>query len=155
MIVQSAVVRVVGEAVKPLGFQRRGHSWYRVTSDLYAVINVQKSRWDESCYVNIAFSPASEAEHSWLPESKCQVRFRLDSLKSITPEGLLLLEGGSGQGISESELQSSLLEKIGTPIAQFMADVTWLGDLKRVLDSDVTEKVFVHREMRSRLSSSD
>ncbi|MGV9853618.1 DUF4304 domain-containing protein [Streptomyces sp. NPDC003442] len=152
---QSAVVRVIGEAVKPLGFQRRGHSWYRVTSDLYAVINVQKSRWDESCYVNIAFSPASQAEDSWLPESKCQVRFRLNSLKSITPEGLLLLEENSRQEIGEGEFQSSLVEKIGTPIAQFMDDVTRLGDLKDALDSGVTEKVFVHREMRSLLSSSD
>ncbi|MBL1120185.1 DUF4304 domain-containing protein [Streptomyces sp. 110] len=152
---QSAVVRVIGEAVKPLGFQRRGHSWYRVTSDLYAVINVQKSRWDELCYVNIAFSPASQAEDSWLPESKCQVRFRLNSLKSITPEGLLLLEENSKQEIGEGEFQSSLVEKIGTPIAQFMDDVTRLGDLKDALDSGVTEKVFVHREMRSLLSSSD
>ncbi|BBJ46895.1 hypothetical protein SSPO_096130 [Streptomyces antimycoticus] len=155
MTVQSAVVRVIGGAVKPLGFQRHGHSWYRVISDLYAVINVQKSRWDESCYVNIAFSPASQAENSWLPESKCQVRFRLDSLKSVTPEGLLLLRGDSGREVAEVEFRSSLAGKIGTPVAQFMSGITGLGDLKDALDSAVTERVFVHREMRSLLDSTD
>ncbi|MEU7365894.1 DUF4304 domain-containing protein [Streptomyces hygroscopicus] len=152
---QSAVVRVIGEAVKPLGFQRHGHSWYRVTSDLYAVINVQKSRWDESCYVNIAFSPVSQAENSWLPESKCQVRFRLDSLKSVTPEGLRLLGVDSGREVSEVEFRSSLASKIGTPIAQFMSRITGLDDLKDALDSVVTERVFVHRGMRSLLDSAD
>ncbi|MBD3007556.1 DUF4304 domain-containing protein [Streptomyces sp. 5-10] len=152
---QSTVVRVIGEAVKPLGFQRHGHSWYRVTLNLYAVISVQKSRWDESCYVNIAFSPASQAENSWLPESKCQVRFRLDSLKSVTSEGLFLLGADSGREVSEVEFRSSIASKIGTPIAQFMSGITGLGDLKDALDSAVTERVFVHREMRSLLDSAD
>lgn len=150
---QNAVVRVIGEALKPLGFQRHGHSWYRVTSDLYAVINVQKSRWDESCYVNIAFSPAGQSENAWIPESKCQVRFRLDSLKSIPPEALLLLGETTGE-IDEHALRSSLAERIGAPIAQFMRGITSIDELKGVLDSKVTERVFVHREMRSLLDSS-
>ncbi|MQS07542.1 DUF4304 domain-containing protein [Streptomyces alkaliphilus] len=151
-MVQSAVVRVVDESIKPLGFQRRGHSWYRITSDLYSVINVQKSRWSESCYINIGFSPSGQVENLWLPESRCQVRFRLDSLKRITREGLLLLEGGTDQ---EVKLRASLVEKIGNPLAQFVVGVTNLDDLRGALNSDVTGNVFIHGEIRPLLASPD
>lgn len=153
MTLQSVITRAIGEPIKALGFQRRGNNWYRFTSDLYTVVNVQKSDWGETCYVNIAFSPAEDIEGAWLPESKCQVRVRLDSLDTVTHEDLRLLERDSSEDVmSDDEFSSALRRKIGAPVAQFLSETTSLVELKNSLAARVSGGMFVHRKMREYLS---
>ncbi len=81
-MINSILLEALNEIFKPLGFKKKSAKWYRVSGDLYCIVGVQESRWDESCYVNIGFAPAANVKTEWLPESKCLVRFRADATRS-------------------------------------------------------------------------
>ncbi|MEU4173308.1 DUF4304 domain-containing protein [Streptomyces sp. NPDC026665] len=146
-MVNPILLEALNEAFKPLGFRKKSASWYRVTGNLYCVVSAQVSGWDESCYVNIGFAPAAKVETGWLPESKCLVRFRVDAITSISREGLDLL---AEEGISkhnDSDLHAELVEKIATPVAELVNSIENTQDLKSLLRTEISEQVFIHREM--------
>ncbi|MDH6434801.1 hypothetical protein M2158_003278 [Streptomyces sp. SAI-144] len=151
MTLQSALAGVISEAVGILGFKRRGGSWYRHSEDLYSIVSIQKSKWDNSCYLNIGFMPDSEIEGPWMPESKCWVRFRFDSLNSVSVDDAQLLAEDASRDSSDSELQSLLVDRVATPVARLFGGVVNLTSLKVALESQIAKRVFVHREMRELL----
>ncbi|MFG3296579.1 DUF4304 domain-containing protein [Streptomyces sp. NPDC048179] len=142
-------MEVFDEVFRPLGFRKKSGSWYRVSGDIYCIVGVQKSSWDESCYVNVGFAPTGTTKDGWLPEAKCLVRFRADAITSISREGLELLS--EREGVRPSELRSSLMEKIAVPVALSVDPIGSLGDLQSLLRSGVSGQVFIHREIREAL----
>ncbi|HSA10939.1 MAG TPA: DUF4304 domain-containing protein [Candidatus Paceibacterota bacterium] len=71
--------------VRQEGFKGSGQNFYRVSSDLINVINVQASKWGDSYAVNLGLHPlgmptegtASEPEAKHLKEYECLFRTRL------------------------------------------------------------------------------
>lgn len=151
MTVESALTDVLNEALRPLALRRRGSTWYRLGQTLYSVVDVQRSRWDDSCYVNIGFAPADRVPKSYLPESKCLVRFRLDALRSVAPADVRLLNEGSVAELGESSWRAAAAERIAAPVARLVAEVSDLDGLRDLLQTKVTERVFVHRDVRALL----
>ncbi|GCD40411.1 DUF4304 domain-containing protein [Streptomyces paromomycinus] len=147
----SILLKALNEVFKPLGFRKKSANWYRVSGDLYCVVGVQESRWDESCYVNVGFAPAVNAKAGWLPESKCLVRFRVDAITSISREGLDLLSGQAAETSGQDDLRVDLVEKIATPVAQAVNPIESIEDLKSLLKTSVSDQVFIHREIRVEL----
>ncbi|MEU0425855.1 DUF4304 domain-containing protein [Streptomyces canus] len=153
MTLQSALAGVISGTVGLLGFKRRGGSWYRHSGDLYSIVSIQKSKWDNSCYLNFGFMPNSEIEGPWIPESKCWVRFRFDSISSVSVDDAQLLVEDVSRDLSDSELQSLLVDRVATPASRLFEEVVDLASLKVALESRISKRVFVHREMRELLDS--
>ncbi|MFI6700568.1 DUF4304 domain-containing protein [Streptomyces sp. NPDC050509] len=151
----SVFLEAFNEVFKPLGFRKKSANWYRVSGELYCVVGLQESGWDKSCYVNVGFAPAEKAKAGWLPESQCLVRFRVDSLASISDDGLKLLSGDAAEGGKESEFRVSLVERIAAPAALAVDPIETLEDLKSLLQSGVSGQVFVHREIKDVLLDSE
>lgn len=147
----SILLEALNEVFKPLGFRKKSANWYRVSGDLYCVVGVQESRWDESCYVNVGFAPAVNVKAGWLPESKCLVRFRADAITSISREDLDLLSGEVTETSEEDGLRADLVEKIATPVARAVNPVESIQGLKSLLRTSVSDQVFIHREIRGEL----
>ncbi|MGK5446738.1 DUF4304 domain-containing protein [Streptomyces radiopugnans] len=116
-----------------------------------AVVGVQESRWDESCYVNVGFAPAVNVKAGWLPESKCLVRFRVDAITSISREDFDLLSGRAAETSGEDDLRVGLVEKIATPVARAVNPIESIQGLKSLLRASVSDQVFIHREIRGEL----
>jgi hypothetical protein len=154
MTVQSPLTSAVSETLGPLGFRRRGRNWYRIASDLYSVVNIQKSRWSDSLYINLGFSPANQVDAAWLPEPRCMVRLRAGALHAISPEGLDLIAEGCPAGMSEPDLTVALTEKITAPLARLLEEASGLSSLGGVLESQTSGRFFVHREMRALIERS-
>jgi hypothetical protein len=150
-MVESTLLEALNEVFKPLGFRKNSANWYRVSGDLYCVVGIQESRWDESCYVNVGFAPAVKVKAGWLPESKCLVRFRADAITSISREELDLLSGEAAEASGGGELRVDLVEKIATPVAQAVNSIESVQDLKTLLRTSVSGQVFIHREIRDEL----
>ncbi len=72
-MINSVLLEAFNEVFKSLGSRKKSANWYRVSGDLYCIVGVQESHWDESCYVNVGFTPAANVKAGWLPESKCLV----------------------------------------------------------------------------------
>lgn len=150
-MINSILLEALNEVFKPLGFRKKSANWYRVSGDLYCVVGVQESRWDESCYVNVGFAPAVNVKAGWLPESKCLVRFRADAITSISREDLDLLSGEAPATSGEDDLRVGLVEKIATPVARAVNSIENIQGLKSLLRTSVSDQVFIHREIRGEL----
>lgn len=152
-MVNSIFLEALNEVFKPLGFRNKSANWYRVSGDLYCVVGVQESSWDESCYVNIGFAPAAKVKAGWLPESKCLVRFRADAITSISREGLDLLSQEVAESRGEGGLRVDFVEKVAYPVARAVDSIESIQDLKSLLRTSVSDQVFIHREIRGELPS--
>ncbi|MEU6647581.1 DUF4304 domain-containing protein [Saccharomonospora sp. NPDC046836] len=150
-MINSILLEAFNEVFKSLGFRKKSANWYRVSGDLYCIVGVQESRWGESCYVNVGFTPAVNVKAGWLPESKCLVRFRADAITSISREDLDLLSGEAAKASGEDDLRVGLLEKIANPAARAVDPVENMQDLKSLLRTSVSDQVFMHREIRGEL----
>jgi hypothetical protein len=93
-------------------FRRRSHNWYRVADRIYAVVNLQESSFDDACYVNIGFSLADDASNGWIPEQKCQVRFRAEALHAITPADSALLDPATPAQLGEESWLAAATERL-------------------------------------------
>lgn len=151
----SVFVEAFNEVFKPLGFRKKSANWYRVSGSLYCVVGLQKSNWDDSCYVNVGFATAEKAKAGWLPESQCLVRFRADAIASISSDALKLLAGEAPERYKESNFRLSLVEEFAVPVALTVDSIRALEDLKPLLQSGVSGQVFIHRAIRDLLLESD
>jgi hypothetical protein len=62
------------------GFVKKSGSWYRASDEVITVLNLQKSQYGLSCYVNIAFCLRALGAETFPQEQKCHIRFRLEIL---------------------------------------------------------------------------
>lgn len=48
-----SLILITSDVLIPKGFKKRGQYWYRQYPEVTEVINIQKSKYSSSCYVNI------------------------------------------------------------------------------------------------------
>lgn len=142
---QSDLTAVLGRELAPLGFRRRRHSWFRAGPDLYAVVTVQKSAWDEQCFVNLGFAPAGQVPTGWAAESRCPVRFRFDSLHSTGAHDLRLLDPGAIELLGRDGWTAAVTARIARPIAALQAHD--LPGLHSQLSARVSGRVFLAHDL--------
>ena len=71
------VESAIAALLKPLGFRRKGRTWWRSNSFAVQVVNLQRG-WGDSLHVNLGIL-IRELDESELPrENHCHVRARLE-----------------------------------------------------------------------------
>jgi hypothetical protein len=149
---QAELTAALAGDLKPLGFRRRRHNLVRAGQELYAVVNVQKSAWDESCYLNLGFAPPDRVADGWLAENRCPIRFRFEALLSARPEDLRLL-GPAATGVpSSAAWTSAVTERVVRPIAALLAEIDDLASLGHALRTRVSDHVLLHHDIRGALT---
>ncbi|WP_410792411.1 DUF4304 domain-containing protein [Kribbella sp. C-35] len=151
MELQDELAEVVSADLARLGFGRRSNSWYRAGKYVYAVVSLQRSSWDSSVYVNVGLSPVEQANRGWLPESKCQVRFRADAIRSVSPAGLALLSEAGLSSAGHEDWQERVRRDLIDPLVQILERVVDLESLGQIVRSELSAKVMVHRDIRAAL----
>jgi hypothetical protein len=151
---QDELVAVMNDSLVPIGFRRRGSSWHRTAQAAYAVVNLQRSNWDDSVYVNVGFSPAEQATRGWIPETKCQVRFRVDSIRSVSPAGVALLNDAELTSIGDKEWRERIRKDLIAPLVELLERAVDLESLGKIVQSELSAKVMIHREVRARIGLS-
>jgi Domain of unknown function (DUF4304) len=148
MAVYDGLASVLEAALRPLGFRRRRSSWYRKGDVVYAIVNIQKSSFDETCYINIGFCPVGQIGGEWAPESKCPIRLRLGALRAVSVADAALLDPASLEQLGDADWRAAVAERIGSPLVDVVGAVDSLDDLRRFVQTEVSERLFVHRQMQ-------
>lgn len=88
MTERTAIERAIGVLLKPLGFNRTRETWHRSTSETVLVLNVQKSEWGPTLYLNLGVYLRGLGAETAPPEFRCHIRTRLDRV--VENRGALL-----------------------------------------------------------------
>lgn len=80
MSVRNVVQQAVDGWGKASGFEKRSGSWYRTSEEVISVLNLQKSQYGPSYYLNQAFWLRELGDERYPKENKCHIRLRLGSL---------------------------------------------------------------------------
>jgi len=69
--------------LSPFGFTRKGSTWYLRKEKVIAVLNLQKSNYDATCFLNLGFwlRTIGEVEHP--KDEQCHVRTRAEEIWPI------------------------------------------------------------------------
>src|SRR5689334_1328791 len=70
-----------------LGFKRKATYWYRAINDVVDVVGLQKSRWGEQHYINLAVWIKKIEKRDFPKVRECHIQCRLDAV-SETPDNL-------------------------------------------------------------------
>ncbi|QDT91095.1 hypothetical protein Pan161_27500 [Gimesia algae] len=86
------LTQAIQAELKPHGFQRKGANWYLFSETMITVLNLQKSQYGATYFLNLGFW-LQQIEHNDFPrEYQCHVRTRASSL---WPEGSHRPEAGA------------------------------------------------------------
>lgn len=82
MIGKHELSQALSDELLPAGFRRKGSNWTKAGEDVVAVINLQKSNYDESYFLNLGFWLVELGENAEPKEEQCHVRTRADAVAS-------------------------------------------------------------------------
>jgi len=80
MMVKVDFKKAFGDALKVVGFARKGQAWFKNGGDSTVVLNLQKSDFDEKYYVNFGVWLKALGDVAFPSENKCHIQARLTSL---------------------------------------------------------------------------
>lgn len=70
----------IAAALRPLGYTKQRTTWHRDHGELISVLNLQKSRWGDDLYLNLAVYLKQLGTETKPPEHRCHVRCRIEAL---------------------------------------------------------------------------
>lgn len=144
----ASVEDLLRSRLKEWGFRKRGQSYFHTTNaGLYVVVAVQNSAWGESKYLNFGYADSSLAVSGWLPENRCQLRFRLNAVTGVTVEMLTLFEAGGG------EISPSVVDGLFALVRPLLAVESWQDVRNLVGDRISATRIFIHRDVRAFMSA--
>jgi len=133
---KKTVETLVGKALAARGFKKKGTTWYRQVQDVLQVVNLQKSSWGASFYLNLAFVPEGMSVEG-LPRPKhykCPIGLRLDSAypdKEKLIERLLRYEEVE---MSDEQRTAGIEKMFREMVLPFMERLQTVDDLKQAIE---------------------
>jgi hypothetical protein len=146
--IEADLASLLTEGTRPLGFRRRGNNWFRTGATVYSIVNLQRSRWDETLYVNIGFDAAANVPGDWRPERQCGVRFRIDAIDAVTAADLRLLDQEQQDRLGTEAWRTAVVERLVEPMVRVLVQATDISGLRDVLTTAVSRRVMIRADMR-------
>lgn len=115
------------------GFVKHSGCWYRRGSDVLSVLELQKSQYGQTFYVNVGWWLLGLGEHQAPKMRECHVRLRAGSLlPSVASdlENLLRLEGRSTGDFPREQIRAVLADEF-LPVVVALDSLQKLQDLGR------------------------
>jgi hypothetical protein len=75
------VEHAVNDVLKPAGFRKAGNNWYRDGTDTVLVLNLQRSMWSRSYYLNFGLWLKDFGEVARPKEYQCPIRKRMSGVR--------------------------------------------------------------------------
>jgi len=147
------VEALVAKALAPRGFRKQRRTWHREAQGVLQVVNLQKSSWGASFYLNLAFVPEGMSVEG-MPrpkEYKCPIRIRLDSAypdKEALIERLLNLEDVA---LSDEQRTAGIEKMFHDMVLPFMDRLQTVDDLKRAIEGGTFRNASVILDARKHL----
>jgi len=87
-------------ALGKFGFVRKGSTWNLQKEDVISVLNLQKSNYDSTYFINLGFWLRAIADVTFPKEEQCHIRARADD---VWPAADLNIEEVMGEGTLTNE----------------------------------------------------
>jgi Domain of unknown function (DUF4304) len=81
------IPNILNDELVALGFKRKATYWYRASNDVIHVVGLQKSRWGEQHYLNLAVWVSKIEKRDFPKVRECHIQCRLDAFPE-TPDDL-------------------------------------------------------------------
>jgi hypothetical protein len=151
MIDKKKLKKQFSDKLKTANFKLKSNAWYKENKENIIVVELQKSNYSESYFLNIAVWLKALGEDQFPKERYCHIRMRADSY--FTDSGA---EIDDTLDFSETELDAEksasidrlLLEKV-LPLSDKLSSIEGLKVLYR---NGEFENVFLHKNARELLS---
>lgn len=121
---------ILSDFLEPLGFKKKGNNWVSNGEEVNRIINLQKSQFGNSFYINYGYIVNSLPLNDW----KTHVEMRLGSYDKVENERIMALLD-LDNGISPQERLSKLKERVCEQIVAEMKSVTTENDVLRILEN--------------------
>jgi hypothetical protein len=116
---------------KAAGMTKHSGSWYRISDDMITVLNLQKSQYSLSYYVNVGWWLRALGDAKFPKEHELHVRIRLDALLPNRAEEVKALLDMERPVENRSEGLQELLQSELRPILENTDSVDGLRVLRR------------------------
>lgn len=137
--------RCVVEELGSAGLQQRGRHWYLHGADAIAVAELQKSRWGNQFYVNLAVWLNLLGEKAHPRESECHIRIRLGGIGPQEADAALNLDSALSE-VERRERLSALLREHAIP---FLQQCSSLEGARAVFREGLLKKALIVKEARA------
>lgn len=139
------------EVLRPAGFFRKGDSWFRNSTDVIEVVNLQKSQYGDQYYLNYSLWLQALGESSFPTEETCHIRMRVGSIISSTDSlaELLDLDSSAADDTRRADI-AALLAAEFLPLADSGRTI---DGLRALLTGKRLNKAMVHVHARTLLGS--
>lgn len=138
--------------LKDFEFRNKGSTWYLESSECIGVLNWQKSKWGNQCYMNLGVFVKELDPMPFPKEYQCHIRGRLCGL---VPDEQALLECLNLEGTSSSIEQK--LEKVCEAIRKYALPVLLscnsLKGIQRFLQSEQSGAFLIDANLQQLLDA--
>ncbi len=154
MTASDSIIQLVDRVLNPYGFKRRKNTWYLDAPEIIAVVDLQKSRWGQQFFINLAFYLKSLGSERFPKENHCHARVRLSALLDTAERAkfdqALDLEDTSFSQSQREEVIETALRRSGLPLLQAGRS---LDALRTFLTEREVPSLFLAKEARSALAN--
>ena len=151
MIDKKKLKKQFSDKLKKANFKLKSNAWYKETEENIIVVELQKSNYSESYFLNIAVWLKALGEHQFPKERFCHIRMRADSY--FIDYGAEIAEA---LDFSETELDVKkivsidwLLQEKILPLSEKLSSI---GGLKLLYRNGEFDNVFIHKNARELLA---
>jgi hypothetical protein len=145
MIDKKTFKKAIAMPLEKAGFVKRGQSWYLDGKDANIVINLQKSNWDDSYYINVGIWLKAFGEASFPPFNHCHLYYRVEN---FFPEQRELILKGCSLEKSDPQMLADLSEFIASQLVPFLQECTEESKLRELMSQGALEGGLVRIEAR-------
>lgn len=139
--------------LKPKGFKRKRNAWIISSGECFGMINLQKSNYSNSYYVNVGLSPRELLDDDTVDE---EWRYALRTRTSIFPgchslEKVLEFEEKTDQLGAETE--AKIMYCLNEEVIPFILSHLTVASLRDLLKSDLSKQMLWNLELPRLLDS--
>lgn len=131
------------------GFAKKSGSWYIHYPETVGVVNLQKSQYGDTYYVNLGVWVNALGEAQFPKENTCHIRIRLSALCDDTFERAMDSDSALSDDQRKKVIEAALLKKA----IPFLQSTSSLSKIKEGIENGRLGEAMVHVKVKKLLSS--
>jgi hypothetical protein len=141
------------EVLKPLGLVRVGSTWYFDSPEVIGVVNLQRSMWGASYYINLGVLVKALSTLHRPKEYQCHLRGRIENFMKVPGfTGELRFDN---QAAEVALPEAAVVTAMTRPLVPLLKSLSRVDDIKAFVIAAPSNKVMANRELLDFLKLGD
>jgi hypothetical protein len=144
---QKMIESLIDEILLPSGFKKKKATWYRKTTSVLQLLNLQKSQYGAQFFVNLGFVPDGiPVDGMPTPkENKCPIRIRLSSALAAERDEIEALFDLEQTAISDLDRDRRIRELFSSKVIPLFETLSDTLGLKAGIEQGVFKRGAINR----------